>query len=214
MTISTVLFYSVLVRAQSRNKPIGFIDKNNDGINDNFCDADGNGINDVTNQPYPHSFKFEDKNGDGINDLWTDADGDGVNDYLGKVMAENSRWVDTDGDGIADQRRSSLHGRELMEYVLDTDEDGKNDITGSGYSGRDVYGYRFGKVDEENGVVDQAFEDADGDGINDKFLDEQRRSQLKHGGMDFFIDADGDGIADDRGLQRIRGQGKRKGRNN
>jgi len=213
MSVSALcLFCTELLRAQSETRAIGFIDRNKDGINDRFCDADGDGINDLTGQQYAHSFEFKDKNGDGINDVWTDADGDGVNDRLGRVMAENSRWVDTDGDGIADQQRSSLRGRELMGYVLDTDQDGKNDITGIGYSGRDLYGYRFGNVDEENGVADKNFNDADGDGINDRFMNQQRRTQLQHQRMDFFIDADGDGIADDCNLQRMRGQGKRKGK--
>ncbi|RMF70163.1 MAG: hypothetical protein D6743_00730, partial [Calditrichaeota bacterium] len=51
-------------------RALGFIDKNGDGINDVFRDADGDGRNDVDGKAYPHAFGFKDKNKDKINDLW------------------------------------------------------------------------------------------------------------------------------------------------
>ncbi|MBN2415304.1 hypothetical protein JXO52_05660 [bacterium] len=214
ITIAFLLTWAVsgVLRGQSGDETAGFIDRNHDGVNDLFRDADGDGVNDLTNVAYRHSFSFEDKNGDGVNDIWTDADGDGVNDRLGTAMAEESRMVDTDGDGIPDQARSGLRGKRLFAYVLDEDGDGRNDITGIAYAGSDLFGYRYGNVDEEKGITARQFSDSNGDGINDGFLDAQRSMQLRRQGIDIFIDADGDGIADDRSLRMMRGRGAQRGR--
>ncbi len=64
----------------------GFVDANNDGINDNAKDADGDGIPNGQDPDYtklnPNKGKgrmgFVDENGDGINDLARDDDGDGI----------------------------------------------------------------------------------------------------------------------------------------
>jgi hypothetical protein len=101
-------------------KFIGYIDKNRDGINDLFKDANGDGINDITGRPYPRLFGYIDKNRDGINDLFKDANGDGINDY------DNS-FIDKNGNRISDN-------------VIDANGDGINDITG-----RVVRKFRVGK---------------------------------------------------------------------
>lgn len=198
--------------AQTSGVPPGFADKNRDGVNDLFTDKNGDGINDVTGLRYTHSFPFQDRNRDGINDLWIDEDGDGVNDLVYELLFKNARMVDTDGDGIADTRVIRGGGRDLSGYVLDADRDGKNDITGLTYSGRDFQGCRYGNIDEDNGVRARTFFDADGDGMHDKFAAGRQKAQLKRQGVDLFLDADGDGIADDRGLQRMRGRGDKKGK--
>jgi hypothetical protein len=89
--------------------------------------------------------------------------------------------------------------------------DGKNDITGEPYSGNNLYGYRLGKIDEEMGIQDPDFQDSDGDGMNDRFIGYHMGTKNKGIQWDQFIDRDGDGIADDRGLERLRGKGKKKG---
>lgn len=189
-----------------------YIDNDKDGVNDRFVDANGDGVNDLTGKSYPHHFQFRDRNGDGINDLWTDSDGDGVNDRLGEIIKEKSRWIDRDGDGIMDENIGQLRGRELRMHVLDVDADGCNDITGSHYTGRDLFGYRYGKVDEEMDVTDTQFVDDNHDGMNDRFFNRDRNQGQEHRGVDLFFDADGDGIADDRGFQRMHRQRSGKGK--
>jgi len=209
-----LLLFAVLpgLEAQTSKGRPGWLDRNRDGINDRFVDADGDGRNDLNNVAYTMPFPYEDKNGDGVNDLWKDADGDGVNDYLGAVLKSRSRWTDLDGDGIMDRVQGSLRGRALMRHVLDMNGDMKNDITGLAYNGKDIQGYRYGNVDEETGRVDLKFTDDNGDGMNDRFLTPERRNALAPGRMDRFFDADGDGIADDRGFQRLRGSGRGRGK--
>lgn len=165
---------------------IGFIDKNRDGINDRFHDANGNGINGVTNKKYSHRFRFVDKNKDKINDVFIDKDGDGVNDL-------ETEFVDEDKDGINDN-------------VLDYDRDGVNDITGLRYSNKDLMGYRYGFVEEENKRSYKEFIDRDGDGMHDPIA---RRRGLRKA-TDQFVDEDGDGICDGRRFGR-RGHGMMRG---
>lgn len=210
--IILILQFASLLPARQTGRVPTWEDRNRDGINDRFTDRNGDGRNDVNGEPYSLPVAFLDKNGDGINDLWKDCDGDGVNDYLGPMLKQNQRWVDSDGDGLMDARQGQLRGRALMAHVLDADGDMKNDVTGVAFNGRDVFGFRYGNVDEESGIVDDSFVDANGDGMNDRFLTPQRQSELDHGKMDRFNDADGDGIADDRRLRRGMGRGGRRGR--
>lgn len=213
LTLLFLVFSLVsLLPAMQTGAVPGWEDRNLDGINDLFTDSNGDGINDVTGKTYALPMAFQDDNGDGINDLWKDCDGDGVNDYLGDRLKKDLRWVDSNGDGLMDTRQGQLRGRALMAYVLDADGDMKNDVTGVAFNGRDIYGYRFGNVDEESGIIDEAFTDSNGDGMNDRFLTPERKSFLDHGKMDRFNDADGDGIADDRRLRRGLGRQGRRGR--
>lgn len=61
----------------------GFIDEDDDGINDCFIDENGDGICDLTGMPFSHPFGYMDEDNDGINDRFVDSDGDGINDLTG-----------------------------------------------------------------------------------------------------------------------------------
>jgi len=209
----------LLAQSSSTDQPrpaIGFVDEDGDGVNDLFVDANGDGIDDVDGRPYPHHFQFRDDDGDGINDLWVDADGDGVNDLILKVEfpGKGPKWVDVDGDGIEDRDVSLLlPPGVLWRHVLDTDDDGKNDVTGVPYRTRfGILGFRYGKVDEETGQVFRKFIDKNRDGMHDKALQFGWARMRRR--MDVFIDRDGDGIGDARkaGVRRTAGSRARMGR--
>jgi hypothetical protein len=177
---------------KSQNETItvfGFLDRNKDGKNDLFQDADGDGINDITKKPYPHSFKFEDKNDDKINDLYVDADGDGVNDL-------RAGFVDLDGDGICDN-------------VIDMNRDFINDITGLRFSRKSLRGYKFGSVKEERLRLMHRFIDENADGIPD--FRQAGKGPMLMGDRDIFIDRDGDGIDDRRQIQQRLRRGPMRG---
>lgn len=190
---------TVSLSAQEIQPVTGFVDTDQDGINDRFADANGDGINDVDGTSYAHPFKFEDKNRDGLNDLWIDADGDGVNDLLNYF--QNQNWIDMDGDGLRDEGTVMLRGKSLRAHVLDMNQDGINDITGLRISNESLGGYRFGRVDEESGLSRRLGESGD-DGQEQDLSGEGRLQRSRNRDMDVFIDQDGDGIADERGLGR------------
>lgn len=184
---------------QSEKNFIGFVDENNDGINDRFYDANGDGKNDVDNKDYPHKFEYKDNNKDKINDLWVDQDGDGVNDLSSKFNEEQRKERD--------------------KNVLDSNEDDRNDITGEKLD-REKYlwrGEKWGFWNEEKGKLQGRFIDEDGDGIDDRIKDfDAYVHRHEQGGRmrDRFIDEDGDGICDDRSdfINRM-GRRGRHGRN-
>ena len=162
---------------------IGYVDADRDGVNDRFRDANGDGINDLTDQPYPHHFPFLDADDDGINDRFRDADGDGVNDLDG-------RFRDADDDGFIDN-------------VIDFNGDRLNDITGEKYGPHGLLGYRFGRILEERRQRVKHFRDADGDGMHDPLKRLHQRLRSLDRRIDFFLDEDGDGIDDARLLRRL-----------
>ncbi|MFA6742989.1 MAG: hypothetical protein WCS36_02155 [Candidatus Neomarinimicrobiota bacterium] len=175
---------------QDREMRRGFVDQNQDGINDWFQDANGDGINDIDQKRYRHNFRFQDRDQDGINDLYRDADGDGVNDL-------DSKFTDADGDGRS-------------ENIIDADKDWINDITGEIYTRRDLGGYRYGFILEEYHEQLKDFTDRDGDGQDDRV--QKREGMQEQRRMDRFIDTDGDGVCDQRGFSRHRQSGRRPGR--
>ena len=200
--ILMIIMLPVLLLSQKETREFpGFIDKNQDGINDVFRDADGDGINDINNQPYEHDFIFIDENNDGINDNFQDADGDGVNDL-------SAEYIDRNGDGKNDN-------------VIDHNGDWINDITGIIYNKRSSRGSRYGFVLEEIGQKVKNYVDSDGDG---HFDDHPGKGSGRGRGFDKFVDEDGDGIADGKGFRKHegfpwedeapgnRGQGKGKGK--
>lgn len=193
VVVLVIIMLSLMAFAQTASdlKPRGFIDLNNDGINDWFCDANGDGINDIDNQPYRHTFQFQDRNGDGINDLFVDKDGDGVNDLV-------TGFVDLDGDGWNDN-------------VIDCNHDWINDITGLRYNRRNPGGGRYGFIWEERGGISRGAHNAE----RDENAPGSPSPNMQHRrGVDQFIDTDGDGINDNRGFDRHRqgsGHNRRKG---
>ncbi len=205
-------------------EPFGFVDLNRDGLNDHFQDVNGDGINDIDTKAYRHHFKFEDRNKDQINDLWIDRDGDGVNDLILPLLKQKGKaphqpWIDRDGDGIQDANVRPTFKANLSEFVLDANQDGKNDITGVEYDDQNAGGYRYGMIDEEENQAIVKFTDKNGDGMHDPFAKRWENNKGKHGQrQDVFIDNDGDGIADDRGMGNFRKNqmrqryGRRKGR--
>jgi len=171
--------------SKPEDKPhiVGFVDKNNDGVNDRFYDADGDGRNDVDAKAYPHNFQFVDENKDKINDLWIDRDGDGVNDLAAKLKPKDR------GD--------------RNKIVLDANGDGHNDITGDAIdkTKHGLNGRQWGFWEEQAGRLHGRFIDEDGDGIDDRIHDFEAfmgRQQGQHNTHDLFIDEDGDGICDGR----------------
>lgn len=111
-----ILMLPTILLGQIDNKSpfIGYQDADHDGFNDLFRDANGDGVNDITSQPYFHHFKFEDQNKDGLNDLWIDRDGDGVNDLMFDLLRKRNvraetPWIDSDGDGIQEILNLSAH---------------------------------------------------------------------------------------------------------
>ena len=189
-TLVLLLFSGVLADEKTVEAPapkkqgdgkgqVGYVDRNRDGLNDLFRDANGDGVNDVSGEKYAHRFDFVDKDGDGVNDLFVDWDGDGVNDL-------HAKYVDADGDGICDN-------------VVDFNGDSINDITGLKFGRKSLQGFRYGLVDEERGEVHRRFLDRDGDGMHDLLKEMHRRGGRP--GLDRFIDEDGDGISDGRRLR-------------
>jgi len=186
MLMSSVALSAVI----DEKKFIGFTDKDKNGINDMFCDADGDGINDINKRKYAHKFVFVDENKDGVNDLWLDKDGDGVNDRLHKL---------SNGDR-----------RNAGKCIIDVDADGINDITGVKYDRNNFSGQKCGFIDEQSGKVLGKFLDTDGNGIDDRMEagDGNRRGRQR----DLFIDSDGDGICDGRAESLRRQQRYRQNR--
>ena len=164
--------------SESKATVRGYVDKDRDGVNDLFADANGDGVDDVSGEPYPHRFGFADVDEDGVNDLFVDADGDGVNDRDGS-------FTDRDEDGTCDN-------------VIDHDRDGVNDITGAKYTEKSLQGERYGRVDESRGLTHRRFVDEDGDGMHDLRPTGPGGPRT---GMDQFVDEDGDGIHDGRTIR-------------
>ncbi len=106
---------------------LGGQDRNKDGKNDRFQDANGDGINDITGLPFqPQKFgngqkrygsqksqsarpAFLDENGNGIDDRLEGKKGTGMKNALPEMRrGRMDRFIDEDGDGIADHRMNRL----------------------------------------------------------------------------------------------------------
>jgi hypothetical protein len=162
---------------------VGFVDKDNDGINDKFRDINGDGKNDIDGKAYQYKFGFKDKNKDKINDLWMDRDGDGVNDLASKLTGKEQK--------------------DIHHNVLDVNRDGCNDITGTKFdvSKKQWQGEKWGFWNETQGKLQGRMIDMDGDGIDDRlrgYGHSSKDDRHGHRTSDMFIDEDGDGICDGR----------------
>lgn len=183
----------------------GRIDTNADGKDDRFdtdldgvanyldLDSDNDGIPDVV-EAYG-----VDANGDGKIDNYTDTDGDG----LSQNVDFNNTGANISGLGLG---LPDLDGDGVPNFIdLDSDQDGIPDLVESG--GADV---------NNNGKIDGAFIDVNGDGLHDSYINagallltgadaggDGRADTWPNKNMDrdlrpnaYDMDADGDGIID------------------
>jgi len=170
----------------------GFVDNNNDYVNDNF-QADGDSNNDgIPNYLDPTFPGRIDTNSDGVDDRFdTDLDGkinmldlDSDNDGIPDVV--EAYGVDTDGDGKIDN-------------FTDTDGDGLSDnvdtrinITDGAYN----TGTGLGRPDlDGDGVPNYLDLDSDADGIPD-LVESGGADTNNNGKVDGFTDANSDGMHD------------------
>jgi hypothetical protein len=141
LTIATallaVLFFAGMVVNSAGADPKGgpdgakgFVDENNDGVNDNALDADGDGIPNGKDPDYTGAKErkgnpekgFVDADGDGINDNAQDADGDGIPNGKDPDYAPPK-----DGSG-AKRGNLAKRARTLRRGFIDEDGDGINDL--------------------------------------------------------------------------------------
>ena len=154
-------------------------DADNDGMLDDFADADGNGIDDAF-EAAPSA--PTDTDGDGIADAnEIDSDGDGITDLI------ESGGVDTNGDGMLDDFTDSdadgVDDTVTLVPTVPTDSDGDGVPD-------------FQEIDSDNDglsdIVEAGGIDADGDGLADSLVSGAA-----------LPDVDGDGIPD---FQQASGQ--------
>ncbi|MCB1754195.1 MAG: OmpA family protein [Gammaproteobacteria bacterium] len=179
----------------------GGSDSDNNGLVDNFSDADGDGVADDPGVLTPAA----DTDGDGTEDrLDPDADGDGIDDSV-------EGTVDSDGDGLADflDTDSDADGiADSDEGTVDTDADGIADFRDTDSDADGIADSDEGTVDTDgDGIADFRDTDSDADGIADS--DEGNIDSDGDGVADFRdSDSDGDGIADsDEGMVDTDGDG-------
>jgi hypothetical protein len=69
--------------------------------NDRFVDANGDGVNDVSDLGYVAMPGWVDLDGDGVNDFFRDGDGNGLNDLAGTPMGygHGFDWADAEAMG-------------------------------------------------------------------------------------------------------------------
>ena len=167
----------------------GFVDNNNDYINDNFQadgDSDNDGIPNYLDTTFPGRV---DSNGDGVDDRFdTDLDGvinmldlDSDNDGIPDVV--EAYGVDTDGDGKIDN-------------FTDTDGDGLTDQIDANNLNAYNSGLGLSRPDiDGDGVPNYIDLDSDNDGIPD-VVETGGPDANNNGMIDGFVDANGDGLHD------------------
>ncbi len=168
-------------------------DSDGDGL-PNYIDSDGNGngINDLLE----HS---RDTDSDGIHDIHdSDNDNDGIPDGIDGFVDTDSDGVpnyhdtDSDGDGIAD----SIEAGVTPTVKLDSDGDGIEDRLDLDSDNDGVPDFVEGSVDSDlDGLPDHLDLDSDNDGISD-VLESGRTDANGDGLIDSFIDDNRDGISD------------------
>ena len=167
----------------------GFVDNNNDFINDNFQadgDSDNDGILNYLDLDFPGRI---DTNADGVDDRFdTDLDG--------KI---NMLDLDSDNDGIPDVVEAygvDTNGDGMIDNFTDTDGDGLSQNVDGNNTGAYNTGLGLGIPDlDGDGVPNFLDLDSDNDGIPD--LVEAGGADVNNNGkVDVFLDVNGDGLAD------------------
>jgi len=167
----------------------GFVDNNNDYINDNFQadgDSDNDGIPNYLDATFPGRV---DVNGDGIDDRF-DTDLDGVINMLD---------LDSDNDGIPDVVEAygvDTDGNGKLDNFIDADGDGLTDQV----DGNNLNAYNSGlglsRPDiDGDGIPNYIDLDSDNDGIPD-VVEAGGPDANNNGIIDGFVDANGDGLHD------------------
>jgi uncharacterized repeat protein (TIGR01451 family) len=168
----------------------GFVDNNNDGVNDNFdwgADSNNDGIPNFQDKTFWTG--WVDVNNDGVNDL-SDKDLDGI---------PNQYDLDSDNDGIPDVVESygvDTNGDGIIDNYTDTDNDGFSQNVDANNTGVAGSGNGLGAPDfDGDGIPNYLDLDSDNDGIPD--LVEAGGTDANNDGMiDGFVDANGDGLDD------------------
>jgi hypothetical protein len=168
----------------------GFVDYNNDYINDNFQadgDSDNDGIPNYLDPTFPGRI---DTNGDGVDDRF-DADKDGIINMLD---------LDSDNDGIPDTVEAygvDTNGDGKIDSFTDTDGDGLSQNVDINNTGAYNTGLGLGNIDlDGDGIPNFIDLDSDNDGIPD-FVESGGTDSNNDGKPDgAFVDANGDGIHD------------------
>jgi hypothetical protein len=167
----------------------GYIDNNNDHINDHFQadgDSDNDGIPNYLDTTFPGRI---DSNSDGIDDRF-DMDLDGVINMLD---------LDSDNDGIADVVEAvgvDADGDGRIDNFTDTDNDGLSQNVDGNNTGARVSGTGLGVIDLDGDSRPNTIDrDSDGDGIPD-VVEVNGPDANNNAVIDGFVDANGDGLHD------------------
>jgi len=167
----------------------GFVDNNNDYINDNFQadgDSDNDGIPNYLDTNFPGRI---DANADGIDDRF-DTDLDGIINMLD---------LDSDNDGIPDVVEAfgvDTNGDGKLDSFTDADGDGLSDIVDSNLGNAYNSGLGLGIPDfDVDGVPNYLDIDSDNDGIPD-VVEAEGPDTNNDGKIDGFVDANNDGLHD------------------
>ncbi len=167
----------------------GFVDVNNDYINDNFQadgDADADGIPNYLDTSFPGRV---DTNSDGVDDRF-DNDLDGIINMLD---------LDSDNDGIPDTVEAygvDENGDGKIDNYTDTDNDGLSQNVDGNNTGVTGSGLGLGIADLDGDGVPNCFDlDSDNDGIPD-VVEAGGTDANNNGLLDGYTDTDADGLSD------------------
>lgn len=172
----------------------GYVDYNNDFINDNFQadgDSDNDGIPNYQDPTYPGRIDLGGPLGvpDGIDDRFdTDLDG-----------RINMFDLDSDNDGITDVAEAfgaDTNGDGVIDNFTDTDGDGLSQNVDANNTGANNSSVGLGLLNLDGDVVPNFMDlDSDNDGIPD-IIEVGAPDANNNGRVDGFTDVNGDGLHD------------------